>query len=48
MGAAVTFFASGETTDWDGRRDALAGKVDDGAIGAAMLAIARRESLSPR
>ena len=42
------FFANGETTDWDKRLDALTGDVDDGAIGAAMLAIARREDLLPK
>jgi Domain of unknown function (DUF4375) len=42
------FFANGETTDWDKELDALTGDVDDGAIGAAMLAIAGREDLLPR
>ena len=42
------FFANGETTDWDRKLDALTGDVDDGAIGAAMLAIAKREDLLPK
>lgn len=42
------FFVNGETTDWDKQLDALTAEVDDGAIGAAMLAIARREGVLPQ
>jgi hypothetical protein len=42
------FFVNGETTEWDNRLDALTADVDDGAIGAAMLAIAKREGLLPQ
>jgi hypothetical protein len=42
------FFVNGETTEWDNRLDALTANVDDGAIGAAMLAIAKREGLLPQ
>jgi hypothetical protein len=42
------FFVNGETTEWDNKLDALTAEVDDGAIGAAMLAIAKREGLLPK
>jgi hypothetical protein len=42
------FFVNGQTTDWDNKLDALTGEVDDGAIGAAMLAIAKQEGILPK
>jgi Domain of unknown function (DUF4375) len=42
------FFAHGETTEWDKKLDALTNAVDDGAIGATMLAIAKRADILPR
>ena len=42
------FFVNGETTDWDNKLDALTGEVDDGAIGAAMLAIAKAADILPQ
>jgi hypothetical protein len=42
------FFVNGETTEWGNKLDALTVEVDDGAIGAAMLAIAQRAGLLPK
>lgn len=42
------FFVNGETTEWDNNLDALTGAVDDGAIGATMLAIAKRWHILPK
>jgi len=42
------FFVNGETTQWDNKLDALTADVDDGAVEAAMLAIAKREGVLPK
>jgi hypothetical protein len=39
------FFVNGETTEWDNSLGALAADVDDGAIGAATRAIAKRDGV---
>jgi hypothetical protein len=50
LGARRRYFSRDgmKTTDWDKRLDALTATVDDGAIEAAMLAIAKREGVLPR
>jgi hypothetical protein len=42
------FFVHGETTEWDKNLDALTIEVDDGAIGATMLAIAKHGDILPK
>jgi hypothetical protein len=49
LGARRRYVSAREkTTDWDEKLDALTADVDDGAINAAMLAIAKREDVLPK